>query len=169
MIRKLQGNSGVKPLECLNPRLNKWAIRWGFKTLDEENGLVEFMEDILIGHKPTLSEIKSLVIEAYNEEIRQKILQGFNYSGNLVWLSTENQNNYKMVFDVAFQTKGSNLPVQFKLGTDENPRYIQFNTLDELQAFHMAWTTFITSTLKDGWERKDKIDWDRYESVLNSL
>ena len=38
-----------------------------------------------------------------------------------VWLSSENQFNYKAAYDLAVQTGGATLPVTFKFGTDEVP------------------------------------------------
>jgi hypothetical protein len=38
-----------------------------------------------------------------------------------VWLSTENQFNYKAAFDLATQTGGKSLPVTFKFGSTNNP------------------------------------------------
>ena len=48
-----------------------------------------------------------------------------------VWLSTENQYNYKAAYDLAVQTGGETLPVTFKFGSDEQPEYHTFEKLDE--------------------------------------
>jgi hypothetical protein len=53
-----------------------------------------------------------------------------------VWLSSENQFNYKAAYDLAVQTGGATLPVTFKFGTDEVPQYREFVTLEELTDFY---------------------------------
>ena len=39
-----------------------------------------------------------------------------------VWLSTENQLNFKSVYDMAVQAAGASLPVEFKLGEQDGNR-----------------------------------------------
>lgn len=165
-MMKFQGNSGVALLECLNPRKQTYAVRWGITPSKDENGkeienFVEYMEERL-DHKPNLSEIKSIVTSWYNSEIDAKIVSGFKFNGNIVWLSTENQFNYKAAYDIAVQTGGMNLPIIFKLGSEEKPAYIQFNTVSEIQQFYINAMNHIQKTLENGWKTKDSINWDAY-------
>ncbi len=166
-MREWYGNKGVKEIQLINSRQNKYAVRWNFRNKKYENGTedendVLFCEEIF-NHKPTLSEIKETVNGYYNEQINEKILSGCRWEGNVVWLSQENQLNYKTAFDTAFQTDGQNLPVIFKLGTEDNPKYVQFDTVERLKTFYLHWTSFITSTLRAGWQLKDSTDWTKYE------
>lgn len=166
-MREWYGNKGVKEIQLINSRQNKYAVRWNFRNKKYENGKedendVLFCEEIF-NHKPTLSEIKETVNGYYNEQINEKILSGCRWEGNVVWLSQENQLNYKTAFDTAFQTDGQNLPVIFKLGTEDNPKYVQFDTVERLKTFHLHWTSFITNTLRAGWQFKDSTDWTKYE------
>lgn len=126
---------------------------------------------MVLEYKPTLEEIKEMVLDAINKEIDRTILTGFVWTdgeGNKypVWLSTENQFNYKSAFDLAVQTGGAMLPVTFKFGTVENPVYHEFATLEELQDFYMSAIQFIQSTYQRGWVEKDSIDWSDYEQVI---
>lgn len=75
-----------------------------------------------------------------------------------IWLSTENQFNYKAAYDLAVQTNGASLPVKFKFGTDEAPIYHTFNELEELQEFYMSSIAFVQQVLDDGWNEKDNLD-----------
>lgn len=163
---KSQGNAGVALLECLNPRKQTYVVRWAITPMKDDNGndidnSVEYMEE-KFNHKPSLSEIKSIVLDWYNSEIDRKILEGFKYGNNAVWLSTENQFNYKAVHDLAIQTNGQNLPAIFKVGSEENPTYIQFNTVIEIQKFYLEAMKHIQKTVEDGWKTKDSINWDKY-------
>lgn len=165
---KVSGGSGVKLLECTNPRRNKYKVRWNVTEIKDEDGNVtgaEFMEEDF-DHMPELSEIKSLIIDWYNTQTTEKIKSGFTYQDAAVWLSNENQFNYKVAYDNAVQTNGTSLPVKFKFGTDDAPVYKQFNTVKELKAFHVAWTTYISTLLAAAWSEKDKIDWTQYETTL---
>jgi len=107
-MERIEGTSGVKLIECVNPVKQKWRIRWDVQ--EKEDGSATYMEEEFIG-KPSPEAIKSVVIGWYNQQIEETILSGFVYEDMPVWLSTENQFNYKVVYDLAVQTKGSTLPV----------------------------------------------------------
>ena len=77
-------------------------------------------------------------------------------------MTSENQFNYKAAFDLAVQTNGANLPVVFKLGTDEKPEYREFSTVEDLKAFYTAALSHVQHELAKGWEAKDAIDIERY-------
>ena len=48
-----------------------------------------------------------------------------------VWLTMEDQFNYKAAYDIAVQSNGKLLPT-FKFGTTENPIYHKFEDLEDL-------------------------------------
>lgn len=168
-MNKSFGSKGVAPIECINPKLKKYRIRWDVQPYVNEDGEeqgVSFME-VEILHKPTLSEVKNIVLNGYNAITDGKILSGFVWKDMPVWLSTENQFNYKAAYDLAFQTNGASLPTVFKFGTTENPIYYKFDTLEELSDFYIKAMTYINEQLAIGWAKKDSIDWSVYESELN--
>ena len=80
-----------------------------------------------------------------------------------VWLSLENQFNYKAAYDLAVQTEGKNLPVVFKFGSIDSPTYYKFDTLEELTDFYTKAMKFINEQLTIGWTKKDSINWDDYK------
>lgn len=167
MIR-VQGNSNVKPIECVNPMCNKWRIRWDIQISTNESGVEEasYMEHEFT-HCPAIEEVKNIITTYYNHITDQKILTGFSFQGNVVWLSTENQFNYKTAYDLAIQTNGATLPVTFKFGTDDNPIFHKFSNMEEFAEFYTASALFIQQTLQEGWDTKYNINWSAYEAVHN--
>lgn len=158
-MRRVEGNAGVRLLECTSPVKDKWRVRWDVQ--ESEDGTTTYMEEEF-NHKPTDEEIRSTVISWYNGQTDEAILSGFSYEDTPVWLSSENQFNYKSAYDLAVQTSGSTLPVTFKFGTDTEPVYHTFDTLEELTDFYTAAMKHIQSTLADGWQKKDAFDLDLY-------
>lgn len=104
-----------------------------------------------------------MVINWYNQEINNEIMSGFTYNGIPVWLSQENQFNYKSAYDLAVQTDGTSLPVRFKFGTDDEPVYYEFNTLENLTDFYTKEMVFVQRTLAAGWKKKDAVDLSLYQ------
>ena len=137
-----------------------YIVGWNYK--ERQDGYASWMFNEF-NHKPTIKEIKEVVINSYNREIDDKILKGFVWNDMHVWLSSENQFNYKAAYDLAVQTEGESLPVTFKFGSTIEPVYYTFTNLDELKQFYMAAITYINATLADGWVKKDSIDWSVYE------
>lgn len=129
--------------------------------------------------------IKNAIIDDINNDTDGKILEGFSWNNILVYLSKENQFNFKAAYDLAVQTNGASLPVRFKLGqsevhnenigTEEEPIYAKrggdavyhtFETLEDITDFYTKAIAFINQTLNDGWVKKDSIDWSKYEELL---
>lgn len=63
------GSKGLPLIECINPQIRKYRIRWdiqpNFDGGGNEQG-VSFMESEVL-HKPTLEELKKIVLNGYNE------------------------------------------------------------------------------------------------------
>lgn len=158
-MRRVEGNAGVRLLECTSPAKDKWRVRWDVQ--ESENGTASYMEEEFC-HKPTDDEIRSTVMAWYNGQTDANILSGFSYGDMQVWLSSENQFNYKSAYDLAVQTGGATLPVTFKFGTDTEPAYHTFDTLEELADFYTKAMRHIQDTLADGWKKKDAFNLDLY-------
>lgn len=156
-MKRVQGNMDAALLECISPIKNKWRVRWDFSSDDNSYMEEEFK------YKPSLDEIKELVISYYNDDIKQKILSGFLWKGYKVWLSTENQLNYKTSHDLSILTNGSNLPVTFKFGDEYNPEYYTFDNVDDLGDFYSKAVAYINNTLSAGWLKKERIKWELYQ------
>lgn len=158
-MKRVQGNAGVRLLECINPVKGKWRVRWDVQ--EQENGAANYME-AEFEHRPSEEEIRTIVTNWHNARTDEAILFGFSYEDTPVWLSQENQFNYKAVYDLAVQSGGKNLPVTFKFGTDTEPVYRTFSTLDELTDFYTQAITHIQDALAEGWKKKDAFDAERY-------
>lgn len=152
----------------------RWKLHFGFVPyyeVDEEGNKTEtnlgtWYETWLSG-KPSIEQVKGIVLDAMNKEVDQKILSGFVWKDMLVWLSTENQFNYKAAYDLAVMSQGKSLPVTFKFGSTENPVYYTFESLNDISDFYISAMAHVNGCLEKGWRKKDSIDWSVYESVLN--
>lgn len=139
---------------------SKWELIYGYGT----DGTMSWNWRKRYTRKPTLEEIKSTVTEQINRNVDEKILSGMIYRGQQVWLSTENQLNYKAAYDLAVQTEGKTLPVRFKFGTAEEPSYNTFESVEELGDFYVAVVKHIQDTLDEGWTEKDAVDWAKFKT-----
>lgn len=163
-MKRVEGTSGIKLIECVSPARNRWRIRWDVQ--EREDGSASYMEEGFVG-RPHMDTIKSVITDWCNEQIDREILSGFLYEGMPVWLSSENQFNYKAAYDLAVQTGGATLPVTFKFGTDEVPQYREFVTLEELTDFYTKAMKHVQDTLSDGWRKKDAFDPEKYRGGIN--
>lgn len=150
-------------LEPYNPIKKQWLLRWN---KDESLSI----EAILEGGKPSLETIKECILAWHNSDIDKEILYGLRWNDMPIWLSQENQTNYKATFDLAMQFQGQagTLPVTFKFGSDTEPIYHQFSSLEELTNFYLSVIAYIKNTLNNGWIRKDNINWKLYEDAIQA-
>ena len=129
-------------------------------TLMEDDGtasLVRHFQRI-----PTRQEVADAIHEHVNAQTDAKILTAFTWQGRSVYLSTENQFNFKAAYDLAVQTQGATLPVTFKLGEQEDgtPTYHRFEDMQTFTDFYTSAIAFINQALNDGWQQKDTAtDW----------
>lgn len=172
--RRVNGGDNPQLVECLNEVIPIYAVRWDVQA---NNGVfgssktgTNYMEAQL-WHKPTLQECKDIILAWMNTDIDRQILSGFVWNNMSVWLSSENQFNYKAAFDLAMQTDGATLPVTFKFGTTEAPVYHEFTTVAELTDFYTAAMAHVNTVLKAGWMEKDNFDWSPYggQSMLDTI
>lgn len=159
-MNRINGTSAVQLLECTNPKRDIWRIRWDVH--QHENGQTDYMEHQVQG-KPSPDQIRSIITEYYNTQTDLQILQGLEYEGDTVWLSSENQANYKAAYDLAVQTQGESLPYKVKLGTESSPTYKEFATLQDFKAFYLSVVKHIQTCIEAGWKLKDSVDLDKYQ------
>ena len=172
-MRRVKGTIGVALVECINHYIGKYRVRWDIQPEtdeDKDKQAVSYYEtEIIWRHKPNINDIKQAVLEGVNTMIDEKIISGFVWNDLPVWLSSENQFNYKAAYDLSVQTGGQTLPVMFKFGDTENPVYHQFTTHNELSDFYIKAMQFISDTLSAGWIMKDSINWSEYEKCLKTI
>lgn len=135
---------------------NKWELIYGFgkDAPDDEYGW-NWRERY--DHRPSPDEIRQVIKQTINRETDRRILEDFVWRGMPVWLSSENQFNYKAAYDLAVQTNGATLPVRFKFGTDAAPVYYTFETLGDFTDFYTAAMLHINTALTAGWTEKDTL------------
>lgn len=106
-----------------------------------------------------------MVLSWHNAEISAKILSGFVWNDIPVWLSAENQSNFKAIYDLAFQTSGATLPVTFKLGEDIEgyPIYFTFEDMGTFTDFYTKSVKHVQDTLVSGRALKDAFNQGEYE------
>ena len=159
-MEKINGSPDVQLLECTNPVRGDWRSRFDVQIKDD--GSADYYEHRFFA-KPQLEVIKSVITEFINEQTNATILSGLKYENQLVWLSAENQANYKAAYDLAVQTQGESLPYKVKLGGEDAPVYREFTSLQDFKAFYLSVQKHINDTINDGWKRKDAIDWSKYQ------
>lgn len=159
-MNETTGSKGVAHIECVSPKRNRWKIRWNIKEMAD--GSATYMEEDF-DHRPTMTEIRDVILGWYNSKIEQAIRTGFVWNDMKVWLSNENQFNYKTAYDAAIMSDGATLPVIFKFGTDEEPIYHEFTTIEDLSDFYYKAVAYVKSVLEQGWREKDSLDFSIYE------
>lgn len=163
MIKTYGNIEQYKPISMIGDNL--YLICWGVQNKYTNKELVTnatWMEE-MVRFKPSLTYIQNLILGWHNKQIDEKILSGFKWNDMPVWLSSENQFNYKAAYDLAVQTNGANLPVTFKFGTTDEPVYHTFTTVEELNDFYLSAMRYINDALAAGWKKKDTIDWSEYK------
>ncbi len=150
-MKRAEGSINVEPIVCLNPVKGLWRVRLAIT--ETEAGAEWYEHDF--DHRPTADEIRALFVGLVNEKVQQSILTGMTYEGMPVWLSEENQLNFRSTPTV---------PVRFKLGEnpDGTPVYHTFTTQKELTAFNKAVADHIATCLNEGWTEKDAFDVEPY-------
>ncbi len=136
-------------------RGSEWYLYWGQGKDAQDDYVCRKVYD----HKPDEDELKTDITDLINATVDAKILSGYEWSGHKVWLSSENQFNYKAVYDLACKDS-SVLPVKFKLsdGTEGKVVYYTFEALEELTSFYRGAIKFINESVNEGWTEKDSID-----------
>lgn len=132
-----------------------------------EDGVHATWFEIYFYKKPhpvvTFDDIKEAILKDVDDGVKRMIIEDMRWEDKQVWLSLENQQNYKTALDVAKETGGANLPIKFKLGKEDEPTYVTFTTIEALREFWLACATHIRECLAYGWDVKDNIDWDTYK------
>ena len=129
----------------------KWEVIFGYG----EDELGGYNLRAQTREKPTREELQKLLTDTVNAAVAEKILRGMTWEGRQVWLSQENQMNYRTAYDRAVRTDGASLPMTVKLGGEYEPEYVELKTLEEAQEFCDAVAAHIDGCIKDGWKEKD--------------
>lgn len=140
---------------------NKWQLFYGLY----QDGGSTYEYRHMFHHKPTIDEVKHVILDQINTDVEENIMHGFKWKDIPVFLSEENQRNFKAAYDIAFQMNGAPLPMKFKIGEtkDEEAIYYTFQDMETFTDFYTKAVAHINSSLNKGWEEKDSIDWSKFE------
>ncbi len=140
-----------------------YLLIYGFvkdKEIDAEDAYCNWRKNY--DHKPSVEELKADIHSLINKATDEAILNGFSWNGKPVYLSIENQMNFKAAYDLAYQQGGATLPLKVKLGEDAdgNPVYHTFQKLESFTDFYTKSVAHINACRTAGWAEKDSIDWN---------
>ena len=107
--------------------------------------------------------IRNYILNDIDTETKRRITEEMRWNDHMVWLSIENQQNYKTALDMAVETDGSNLPVRLRLGTTDEPHYEVFETIESLKEFWVSCSNHISECLRAGWALKDSVQWEHFK------
>lgn len=135
---------------------NRWDLFYGFgKDEDNEMG---YNWRTSFDHQPTIEEVKETITAQISQNTQKAIIEGYEWNGMKVWLSSENQANYTLAYDMAKNGDLEDMPT-VKLGTDEAPVYYTFEDIEELTAFVTGMQQHIQSCLNASWTERREMDW----------
>jgi hypothetical protein len=162
-MTRREGGKGVALVELASKRKQTYIVRTDLQPYQtEEADGVTFIEH-RFDYKPSIEEVKEFVVGVINRQTDEKILSGFVWKGQSVWLSAESQRNFSEAHRMGM------VPVTFKLwelpgGTAV---YHTFETMSELDDFYRHACAYINQCLQEGWQKKDSFDFSVYEDALN--
>lgn len=151
----------IQLFECFNKVKNTYIVR--FDETKIVNGYK--YQHFFVSGKDSIELIKSTINNYYNEICSEEILKGFKIASDTVWLSSENQMNYKIYYDFALVNNQNKLefkPIKIKIGDETESKYHTFESFEEYQKFVFDYTEHIQNTISKYWKIKDAIDWELY-------
>lgn len=150
--------------------LKKWLVTMN---LNIEEVTDEYSCDsftIEVDHRPTIDDVRDAIIAHIDAETDEKILCGYEWTVRhgddagktvKVWLSSENQNNFKAKHDAAITYPDKvKFPVTYKISQDSetgNAIYEEFADIEELATFYLGGLDYIENCVNAGWRKKDAI------------
>lgn len=153
------------------------TVCYGLQQPEQAGGLASWYEVYLYKRQHatiSFADVKQAILADINARTTEKIVSGLVWTSAdgeqiPVWLSVEQQLNFMAAYTRAIQTSGANLPVTFKMGEDAEgqPVYHTFVTMTEAEDFYQHATDHIHSLQTAGWQEKDAIDWQPYETLFS--
>lgn len=184
-MNKVQGLiSEFAPIRTEGTRI---VISYGLEAIDEEKATwIEVYLPKKQNPQLTIDMVKEAIIADIDAQTDGKILCGYEWTilhgdpekpkkqrliGETVkvWLSRENQDNFKEAHRLACIDATKVIPIKFKINEDENRKaiYENFESFEELNDFYLGAFAYIKQNCLDsGWHTKDGIDFGPYEAFF---
>ena len=154
--REISCSEVLAPIECINPRRDRWAVRWNHPR-DEERGwlAVEMITDV----RPTVDEIRDAVAEYFDAQTQDRIVNTFLWNGRKVRLTDTAQRNFLFaVYSLDKTGEIDRAPFIGLLEADTDAA-----AADELGDMVAAMWTHIKECRAAGIEAKNAVDYSQYE------
>lgn len=128
----------------------------------------------------TLQLVKDAIENDINSRVDEKILCSYPWTvlhGDdagkdvKVWLSKENQSNFKAKYDLHFtKPEALTFPTIYKIAEDDdhNAVFEVFQNFEELETFYLGGIAYIEQCYQAGWQEKGGIDWTPYEDYFKT-
>lgn len=121
--------------------------------------------------KPDIEKVRQTIEDHINAKVDANILCGYPWTvlhgpdagkDVKVWLSEENQNNFKAKHDAALIYPDKvKFPMTYKISeVNHKAVYEVFQSIEELATFYLGGLAYIESCYNAGWSEKDAVDYD---------
>lgn len=90
-VSKISCGANLAPIECINPRRDRWAVRWDLHQ-EPEGGW--FALEAVVEHRPTVDEVRQIISDHIDEATQHDIVNGFAWKGKSVRLTDTAQRNF---------------------------------------------------------------------------
>ena len=161
--------SGEIPLiECIDKIHEIYRVRWNFTKIPDTTSSYSFYEEDF-DHYPTEEEIKNLIFKYNNNNITNTIINDFYCNNTKFYLTVENQNYYKFLYDMLQDNPSRISDVLIKGEINSTDTYVTFNSVDEYKNFYFSMIDHIQNSLKAGWQIKNNLSWSEYSDSLSNL
>lgn len=178
-MNKIYANKGL----FIPVRQDESRTILSYDLVEEQDGVNATWHEIYFYKRrdgvPSFEQAKKAIIEDINARTDERILCGYEWTvlhgedeGTIakVWLSKENQENFKAKHDAALTYPNLvTFPMTYKIGESDDgaPIYEHFQSIEELAQFYLGGLVYIERCYNEGWQKKDNIDWTPYEEALN--
>lgn len=149
---------------------SNWFLTINLDIEEVEDGYACDSFTAQLEHRPTLNDARIVIEGHIDANTDEKILCGYEWTVRhgddagktvKVWLSNENQNNFKAKHDAAITYPDKvKFPVTYKISQDSetgNAIYEEFADIEELATFYLGGLDYIENVVNAGWRKKDAI------------
>lgn len=89
-FQKISCSEHLEPIECINPRRDRWAFRWNHHK--EDGGWFAF--EAVADHRPSVDEIREVIDAQIDAATQSDIIEGFEWNGKKIRLTDTAQRNF---------------------------------------------------------------------------